>query len=119
MLMWADRLIDGKKFELGDWEGATNGTAPALDLIPKDIIVCPWHYELKDSYPSIPLFIGKGFRVLPAGWKNIEATTALIRFSKLQSGPKILGHMFTTWGVKKEDLTEFPPIAEGLKLLQQ
>jgi hypothetical protein len=119
MLMWADRLIDGKKFELGDWEGATNGTAPALDLIPKDIIVCPWHYELKESYPSIPMFIDKGFRVLPAGWKNIEATTALIRFSKLQSSPKMLGYMFTTWGVKKEVLTAFSPIAEGLKLLQQ
>jgi hypothetical protein len=25
--------------------------------------------------------------------------------------------MFTTWGVKKEALLEFPPIVEGLKVL--
>ena len=119
MLMWGDRLIDGKKFDLGEWEAATNGTAAAIDLIPKDIIICPWHYELKDSYPSIPMFIDKGFRVLPAGWNNVEATKALINFTESQTGPTMLGYMFTTWGVKKDVLTEFPPVTEGLKLLQQ
>lgn len=117
MLMWGDRLIDGKKYDLGEWEAATNGTAAAVDQIPKDIIVCPWHYEPSESYPSVPMFIEKGFRVLPAGWKNVEATTALIQFSRSQSGPKLLGHMFTTWGVKKEELLQFPPLVEGLKLL--
>jgi Glycosyl hydrolase family 20, catalytic domain len=119
MLMWGDRLIDGKKFDLGEWEASTNGTAAAIDLIPKDIIICPWHYELKDSYPSIPMFIDKGFRVLPAGWKNVEATKALIKFTESHSGPGMLGYLFTTWGVKKEELTEFPPVAEGLKVLPQ
>jgi hypothetical protein len=117
MLMWGDRLIDGKKYELGEWEASMNGTAKAIDLIPKDIIVCPWHYELRDSYPSIPMFIEKGFRVLPAGWKNLDATKALIKVSQSHAGPKMLGYMFTTWGVKKEELIEFPPLVEGLKLL--
>jgi hypothetical protein len=27
--------------------------------------------------------------------------------------------MFTTWGVKKDALVDFPPLVEGLKLLQQ
>ena len=102
MLMWGDRLIDGKKYDFGEWEASTNGTAAAIDLIPKDIIVCPWHYELRDDYPSIPMFMEKGFRVLPAGWKDLEATKALIEFSRLHADPKLLGHMFTTWGVKKE-----------------
>jgi len=119
MLMWGDRLIDGKKYDLGEWEAATNGTAAAIDLIPKDIIICPWHYEVRESYPSIPMFIDKGFRVLPAGWKDVEATKALIRFSRQHAGPKLLGHMFTTWGVKKDALVEFPPLVDGLKLLQE
>ncbi len=118
MLMWGDRLIDGKKYEFGEWEASTNGTAAAVDLIPKDIIVCPWHYELRDSYPSIPMFIEKGFRVLPAGWKNLDATKALIEYSRSNAGPKLLGHMFTTWGVNKDSLLDFPPLVEGLKLLQ-
>jgi Glycosyl hydrolase family 20, catalytic domain len=118
MLMWGDRLIDGKKYDLGEWEASTNGTAEAIDLIPKDIIVCPWHYEVRETYPSIPMFIDKGFRVLPAGWKNVEATKALIEFSRSHAGPKLLGHVFTTWGVKKDALVEFPPLVEGLKLLR-
>jgi hypothetical protein len=118
MLMWGDRLIDGSKLDLGEWEASKNGTAAAVDMIPKDIIICPWHYEARESYPSIPMFIDKGFRVLPAGWRSVEGTTALIQFNKTYSGPKMLGHMFTTWGVKKEELLQFPPLIEGLKLLK-
>ena len=118
MLMWGDRLIDGKKYDLGEWEASVNGTAAAIDSIPKDIIVCPWHYEVRESYPSIPMFIEKGFRVLPAGWKNVDATKALIDFTRKNSSAKMLGYMFTTWGVKKEALVDFPPLVEGLKLLQ-
>ena len=118
MLMWGDRLIDGKKYDFGEWEASTNGTAAAIDLIAKDIIVCPWHYELRENYPSIRMFLEKGFRILPAGWKNLEATKALIEFTRLHADPKLLGHMFTTWGVKKDALVDFPPLVEGLKLLR-
>ena len=45
MLMWADRLIDGDQWNMGEWEASKVGTAPAVDKIPKDIILCPWHYE--------------------------------------------------------------------------
>ena len=48
MLMWADRLIDGEQFDMGEWEASKVGTAPAVDKIPKDIILCPWHYELRE-----------------------------------------------------------------------
>jgi hypothetical protein len=119
MLMWGDRLIDGKKYDFGEWEAAVNGTATAVDLIPKDIIICPWHYEVRESYPSISMFIEKGFRVLPAGWKDVDATKALIGFSQMHADSKLLGHMFTTWGVKKDALLEFPPLVEGLKLLRE
>ena len=118
MLMWGDRLIDGVKFNLGEWEASTNGTASAIDVIPKDIIICPWHYEVRDSYPSIPMFLEKGFRVLPATWKNVDAAKALIDFSRSHASPNLLGFMFTTWGVNKDVLLDFPPLVEGLKSLQ-
>lgn len=118
MLMWGDRLIDGAQYDLGEWEASKNGTHAAIDMIPKDIIICPWHYESRESYPSIPMFIDKGFRVLPAGWKDVDATKALIAYSQSHAGPKMLGYMFTTWGVKKDVLLEFPPLIEGLKMLQ-
>jgi hypothetical protein len=120
MLMWADRLFDAKKYNWGEWEAAKNGTAAAVDRIPKDIILCPWHYERHETYPSIDLFLAKGFRVLPASWHKLDASRALIEYSlKLQS-PKMLGHLFTTWGkARKDTLTEYPPMVQGLKLLRE
>ena len=118
MLMWGDRLIDGKSYDFGEWESSINGTAAAIDMIPKDIIICPWHYEPREAYQSIPMLLDKGFRVLPAGWNKLEATSALIAYSRKYDNPKLLGHLFTTWGVKKESLLDFPVLVEGLKLLQ-
>jgi hypothetical protein len=117
MLMWGDRLIDSKKINFGEWEASMNGTAAAVDMIPKDIIICPWHYEPRDEYPSIPMFLSKGFRVLPASWKDVEASAALIEYSRKQASPKMLGHLFTTWGGDKEQLAAYPPMVEGLKRL--
>jgi hypothetical protein len=119
MLMWGDRLIDAKKYHWDEWEAAKNGTAPAVDMIPKDIIVCPWHYELREAYPSIPMFVEKGFRVLPASWHKLDASKALIEAGRKERSPKVLGHLFTTWGrSKKGALAEYPPLVPGLKLLR-
>jgi hypothetical protein len=117
MLMWGDRLFDAKKYKWGEWEAAKNGTAGAVDLIPKDIIICPWHYELKEAYPSVPMFIEKEFRVLPASWKKLDASKALIEYCQKQKSEKMLGHLFTTWGGRKDTLTEYQPMVQGMKLL--
>jgi hypothetical protein len=119
MLMWGDRLIDAKKYHWDEWEASKNGTAPAVDMIPKDIIVCPWHYELHEAYPSIGMFVEKGFRVLPASWHKLDASRALIEAGQKEHSTKVLGHLFTTWGrSKKATLPEYPPMVEGLKLLR-
>lgn len=118
MLMWADRLFDAKKYHWSRWEASDVGTAPAVDLIPKDIILCPWHYERKETYPSIPLFLEKGFRVLPASWRKLDASKALIEYNQKQHSPRLLGHLFTTWGGAKDGVTEYRPLVEGLKLLK-
>ncbi|MHC4198753.1 MAG: family 20 glycosylhydrolase [Planctomycetota bacterium] len=118
MLMWGDRLIDAKESGYGEWEASANGTAPAVDMIPKDIIICDWHYGKRPAYKSIPMFVGKGFRVLPAGWNKVDATLALIEYAGTKASPLVLGHLFTTWSVPKEKLTEFPPLVGGLEALR-
>ena len=65
MLMWGDRLFDGRGLDFGEWESSLNGTAAAVDQIPRDIIICPWHYGKRDAYPSIPMFLGKGSASFP------------------------------------------------------
>ncbi len=111
MLMWGDRLIDAGKIKYGKWEASANGTAGAINMIPKDIIICDWHYEKRDTYESIPMFLKKGFRVWPAGWKKLEATRALVEYSRRFESNRMLGHLNTTWGaVPIKDLTKFKPI---------
>jgi hypothetical protein len=120
MLMWADRLIDGDEFNMGEWEASKVGTAPAVEKIPKDIILCPWHYEPRPAYESVPMFMKKGFRVLPASWKSTDATLALIRYSREnQTDGRLVGHIFTTWSQRPENWSEFEPLAKGMTLLRQ
>jgi lysophospholipase L1-like esterase len=111
MLMWGDRLIDAGKINYGRWEASANNTAPAVDLIPKDIIICDWHYEKRDAYESVPMFLEKGFRVWPASWRKPEAAKALIDYSVKHNNPRMLGHLNTTWGaVPINELTAFAPL---------
>jgi Glycosyl hydrolase family 20, catalytic domain len=120
MLMWADRLIDGNQFDMGEWEASKVGTAPAVDRIPKDIVLCPWHYELRDDYESLPMFIEKGFRILPASWKKMDATLALIRDAQRhQKEGRVVGHIFTTWSQRRGNWAEFEPLVKGLEELRQ
>jgi hypothetical protein len=98
MLMWADRLLDDKKFGYGEWEASKNGTGPAIDMIPKDIIMCDWHYEKRpDGYPSVVYLQEKGFRMLPSTWRNKDAALAMLRQARSTATPKMLGHLCTTW----------------------
>jgi hypothetical protein len=97
MLLWGDRLIDDNVMRYGEWEASRNGTAAAVDKIPKDIVICDWHYEKRESYPSIPFFLDKGFRCWPSSWRNKEAALALQAHAREQNHPRMLGHLCTTW----------------------
>jgi hypothetical protein len=99
MLMWADRLIDADAISYGEWEASKNGTHRAIDLIPKDIIMCDWHYELRKDkdYPSVRFFQQKGFRILPSTWNRPQAAVDLVRCSYKDNTDKMLGICFTGW----------------------
>lgn len=97
MLMWGDRLLDHQVFGYGKWESSDNRTHGALRLIPKDIIICDWHYEPRQEYPSVPFFQKKGFRVWPTSWKNEAAALALLNYARNHDQGKVLGHLSTTW----------------------
>ncbi len=71
--IWGDRLIDGKTTGIGMWEASMNNTHRAIDLIPKDVFICDWHYERVD--PTAVLFAMKGFKVATCPWRNGELAT--------------------------------------------
>jgi hypothetical protein len=116
MLMWGDRLIDGEHYRYGRWEAAKNGTAGAVDLIPKDIIICDWHYTARRTYPSVDMFVEKGFRVLPTSWKKVRAAKALFRYSLALDNPGVLGHLFTRWQ-RYENPADYPPMIACMGML--
>jgi Glycosyl hydrolase family 20, catalytic domain len=118
MLMWGDRLIDAARYDYGEWEASKNNTWPAVYMIPKDIIICDWHYEKRESYPSVRMFLDKGFRVLPASWKDVEASQALIEQTLGLNSPRLLGHLFTTWS-KQEKAADWPPLAANAGLVRK
>ncbi len=108
MFMWGDRLIDMAAMDYGMFESSRNGTAAAIDMIPKDIIVCDWHYGRRPEYPSVTLFQEKGFRVWPASWNTEKASLALLKYARKTATPKMIGHLCTTW-------CSIPDFAKGLQ----
>ncbi len=106
MMMWGDRLLDSRQFPYGTWEAADNGTHTAVHNIPKGIVVFDWHYEPMDDYPSVRFFQKLGLSVVPSGWKNLEATKALMACAKKDATPRMMGHLFTGWGCSPEGLLE-------------
>lgn len=98
MMMWGDRLLDDSVMKYGEWESSRNNTHLAIDKIPKDIIICDWHYGLRKSYPSVDFFLSKGFKVLPSSWKNQKAALAFLNYSNnLRTNSNLYGHLCTTW----------------------
>jgi N-acetyl-beta-hexosaminidase len=68
--IWGDRLLDGKTTGLGMWEASENETDAAIDMIPKDVVICDWHYE--NAEPTAAIFAMKGFRVIACPWNRPE-----------------------------------------------
>lgn len=70
LFIWGDRLLDGKTTGLGMWEASMNNTHRAIDLLPKEVIICDWHYERPDK--TAVLFASKGYRIITCPWRRPE-----------------------------------------------
>lgn len=102
MWMWGDRLIDGKTTGLGIWEASFNDTYRAIDMIPKDVVICDWHYERADK--TAVYFAMKGFKVITCPWRDPSIAVTQIndmigfrRDSTPEMNERFLGVMETTW----------------------
>lgn len=101
MLIWGDRLLDSKATGYGEWEASSNDTAPAIEIIPKDLVICDWHYETEyggktATYASVREFQRRGFRVWPAGWKSAD-NARMLGAVALETGDCVVGYLATTW----------------------
>src|SRR5690625_1697974 len=105
--IWGDRLIDGKTTGMGMWEASMNNTYRAIDMIPKDVVICDWHYERADQ--TAVYFAMKGFDVLSCPWRKVKSAQQqvddMLKFRK-QSTPEMVnrfqGVIETVWSGTRE-----------------
>ena len=115
MLMWADRVIGPKYQGYSRFDNSRNDTSASLEIIPRDIIMCDWHYERKSEYPSLALLAGNGFRVWPAGFLPLPAAQAFSEFSFAHRTNNVVGFLATTWNETRiTNAPNWPPIKEIL-----
>lgn len=115
--IWGDRLIDGKTTGMGLWEASYNNTYRAVDMIPKDVMICDWHYERADQ--TSVYFAMKGLRVVTCPWRMpdvaVQQAEDMIRFRK-QSAPEMkerfAGMVQTVWSPFGAFLREYRDAAE-------
>jgi hypothetical protein len=100
--IWGDRLIDGKTTGLGEWEASENDTFRAIDLIPRDVTICDWHYDRADPTPAY--FAIKGFNVIICPWKltapavqEVDDMTRWRATSSDEMKGRFLGVLQTCW----------------------
>ncbi len=123
--IWGDRLLDGNASGLGMWEASTNGTDRAIDLIPKDVVICDWHYDR--AVPTAAYFAMKGLDVVSCPWKKPETAVVQLREmlefreqSPTKLKPHFAGMMQTVWSGADSFLDEFygrkpPTVRKGQK----
>jgi hypothetical protein len=100
--IWGDRLIDGKTTGMGEWEASFNNTYRAIDMMPKDVIICDWHYERPDQ--TAVYFAMKGFNVVTCPWRNPKVAVLqaqdMVRFrtgSSREMRDRFQGMVQTVW----------------------
>jgi N-acetyl-beta-hexosaminidase len=100
--IWGDRLIDGPTTGLGIWEASYNNTYRAIDLIPKDVVICDWHYERADK--TAVYFAMKGFHVVTCPFETPALATRqaedMLHFRRESSEEmqaRFYGMMQTVW----------------------
>ena len=77
LMIWGDRLLDGRTTGLGEWEASYNDTWRAVDMISKDVLICDWHYERADL--SAVYFAMKGLPVVSCGYRNPEISVQQVK----------------------------------------
>lgn len=117
MWIWGDRLLDGKTTGIGEWEASYNNTHRAIDMIPKDVVICDWHYERADK--TAVLFAMKGFRVVTCPWRDpgvgITQVRDMVNFrqgSTPEMKQRFLGIVETTWSPTDRFLQGYYGVAQ-------
>ncbi len=102
MWMWSDRFLDGAVTGIGKWQASLNGTQAAIRDVPRDIVMCDWHYRRAE--PTAAYFAAHGFPVVSSPWRDASVALnqlRMIRLARENASPELAalfrGVLQTTW----------------------
>jgi hypothetical protein len=108
--MWGDMLIASQEFPgMFNEDKSLNGGALGYgkdlrDQLPKDIVICDWHYVWgrpnEVQFPSLATFKAEGFRVLGA---TFTSTSGMQNFSRYASEHGAEGMVATLWQFPRQN----------------
>lgn len=124
-MMWGDMLLAKEQFPptpgRAYFGGEPENTWNAINLIPKEVVVCDWHYgsdkDPRPEYPSLGFFITKGFRTIGTTWYNLDNIRDFTIAAESQQSPRILGMIISTWCAINKNAFENTPhnMREGIR----
>jgi len=119
--IWGDRLLDGSTTGYGMWEASFNNTHRAIEMVPKDIMICDWHYERADK--SAVYFAMKGLKVATSPWRNpelaVKQVNDMVSFRKdatPQMKERFQGMVQTVWSSAAGFMSECESAKKGAVL---
>lgn len=110
MMMWGDLMLPEAESDMSTRLDTESYNTEIARHIPKDIVICDWHYQPAKDFPTLDFFLQQGFRVIasaatraygsifyPADWnlQNIRDFTAAAWRRKDQEA--LLGVMNCVW----------------------
>ncbi|MDB5142922.1 MAG: hypothetical protein JWQ66_1635 [Mucilaginibacter sp.] len=100
--IWGDRLIDGRATGIGMWAASYNDTYKAIDMIPRDVVICDWQYD-QDNQTAV-YFAMKGLRVVTCTWNRPQVAISQVEDlyrSRALAGKEMRGRFYgiaeTVW----------------------
>ena len=97
VMMWGDRLLSVEATGYDRWEASDSDTHTAIDTLSRDVVICDWHYNKYDAYPSLDVFAKAGFDMLISPWREKENLDAFLDYAISHDQGNIKGLLFTTW----------------------
>lgn len=112
LMIWGDRLLDGKTTGLGSWAASMNNTHRAIDMIPRDVFICDWQYDR--SALTAVYFAVKGFDVAICSWnrpdfalRQVADVISYRRYATDAMKGRLQGVIETIWSSNENFLKEY------------
>ncbi len=96
VMIWGDMFLTGDVASSSAYGESPEQATKGRQSLPKDVIVCDWHYSpvKPDEFISLKAFHDVGMKTIGCGWDNPEN---IQNFNQACVDFKSMGYMQTTW----------------------